>query len=222
MIEAVDTSVGRVVEKNDELGLAENTLIIFTSDNGGLPSVSDLAPLRGQKGSLFQAGTRVPTCMRWTGTVESGATCDTPITSVDFLPTFAALAHAELPTSQPVDGTDISPLLIGQPIPERSVFWHYPLYLQGRGLTIEVPNGSTYSWRGFPSTSLRKGKWKAVKFLEDNSIGLYDLDADPGETNNLADSMPELAAQLRAEIDQWQSETKAPVPSKPNPECILK
>jgi arylsulfatase A-like enzyme len=109
MIEAVDTSVGRVTAKIDELGLAENTLIIFSSDNGGLPSVSQLDPLRGQKGSLFEAGVRVPTCARWTGTIKPGSTCDTPVTSVDFLPTFAALAGAELPTSQPVDGTDISP-----------------------------------------------------------------------------------------------------------------
>ena len=98
--------------------------------------------------------------------MRPNATCDTPITSVDFLPTFAALAGAELPTSQPIDGVNIAPLLSGEPIAERGIFWHYPLYLQGRGLTIDTPGGGTYSWRGFPSTAMRDGKWKMIDFLE--------------------------------------------------------
>lgn len=221
MIEAVDTSVGRVVAKIDELGLGENTLIVFSSDNGGLPQVSQLEPLRGQKGSLFEAGTRVPTAMRWTGTIEAGSTCDVPITSVDFLPTFAKLAGASLPETQPIDGTDIFGLMRGEPMSERSIFWHYPLYLQGRGLEFGVPGGKTYSWRGFPSTSLRRGKWKMVEFFESDRVGLYNLEEDPGEQNNLAEAMPKLAAKLRAEIDAWQAETGAPIPSQPNPECVL-
>lgn len=221
MIEAVDRSVGRVVAKVDELGLADNTLIIFSSDNGGLPSVSQLDPLRGQKGSLFEAGVRVPTCIRWTGKIEAGSTCDTPTTSVDFLPTFASLANAELPTTQPVDGTDISPLFRGGAIAERSIFWHYPLYLQGRGLRFDVPGGGTYSWRGFPSTSLRRGDWKLIEFHEDNSVALFNLASDPGEEHDLSASRPDLTAVLRAEVDAWQEKTAAPVPNARNPECIL-
>jgi arylsulfatase A-like enzyme len=220
MIEAVDTSVGRVVAKVDELGIAEKTLIVFISDNGGTRQ-SQLAPLRGMKGSLFEAGVRVPMCVRWTGTVKPGSTCGTPVTSVDFLPTFASLAGAGLPKSQPVDGTDISPLFRGQTIAERSIFWHYPLYLSGVGLDIAVPGGKTYSWRGFPSTSLRRGDWKLIEFLEDNSIGLYNLKDDPGEGKNLAKSEADLAAKLRAELDAWQARTQAPIPSEPNPECTL-
>jgi arylsulfatase A-like enzyme len=221
MVEAVDTSVGRIAERVDALGIAENTLIVFISDNGGLPSVSQLDPLRGQKGSLFEAGVRVPACMRWIGTVEPKSSCDTPITSVDFLPTFARLGGAKLPTSQPVDGTDISPLLFGKTIPERSIFWHYPLYLQGRGLTIDVPNGKTYSWRGFPSTSLRCGDWKLIEFHEDNTVALYNLRQDPGEHHDLTADMPDLAAKLHAELDAWQAKTKAPIPQTPNPQCVL-
>jgi arylsulfatase A-like enzyme len=221
MIEAVDASVGRVAAKVDELGIAENTLIIFISDNGGLPGVSQLTPLRGQKGSLFEAGVRVPACMRWSGKVQPGSTCDTPITSVDFLPTFASLAGAKVPNSQPVDGADLSPLLSGKEIEERSVFWHYPLYLQGIGLTIDVPGGGTYTWRGFPSSSLRRGDWKLMEFHEDNSVALYNLNDDPGEQNNLAQSMPERTAALRAELDAWQAKTGAPIPVLKNPECIL-
>ena len=221
MIQAVDTSVGRVVAKIDELGIAEDTLVVFSSDNGGLATVSQLEPLRGMKGSLFEAGVRVATCVRWSGTIEAGSTCDTPITSVDFLPTFASLAGAELPETQPVDGVDVSPLFRGQEIAERSIFWHYPLYLQGKGLNISLPDGKTYSWRGFPSTSLRHGKWKLIEFHEDNSIALYNLQEDPGEQNNLAESMHDVATKLRAELDAWQAVTKAPIPTQRNPECVL-
>ncbi|MBI1372349.1 MAG: sulfatase-like hydrolase/transferase [Phycisphaera sp.] len=221
MIEAVDKSVGRVVAKVDELGLTNNTLIIFSSDNGGLPQVSQLDPLRGQKGSLFEGGVRVPMCMRWPGVIQPGSTCDTPVTSVDFLPTFAALTGAKLPTTQPVDGTDISPLMRGQTLPERSIFWHYPLYLQGKGLTINIPGGKTYSWRGFPSTAMRHGDWKIVEFLEDNSVALFNLKDDPGEFRNLAASMPDLARQMHEELNAWQASTSAPIPKTKNPLCVL-
>ncbi|MEM0925349.1 MAG: sulfatase [Planctomycetota bacterium] len=166
MIQAVDTSVGRVVAKIQELGIERKTLVIFTSDNGGLPSVSQLYPLRGQKGSLFEAGVRVPFVASWPGKIQGGTRCETPITSVDLLPTFAGLAGAKLPTSQPVDGVDVSPLFFGKSIPERSIFWHYPLYLQGRGLEVSLGGGKTYSWRGFPSTSVRRGRFKLIEFHE--------------------------------------------------------
>ncbi len=221
MIEAVDSSVGRVTQTIDELGLADNTLIVFTSDNGGLRSVSQLDPLRGEKGSLFEAGVRVPCCVRWRGTIQPGSRCDTPITSVDFLPTFAALADCPLPPDQPADGIDLGPLLRGGAIAERSIFWHYPLYLDGDGLTISTPEGKTYSWRGFPATSLRRGRWKMIEFHESDTAALYDLESDPGERRDLAGEKPELAAKLRAELDAWQAATAAPVPTIPNPECVL-
>ncbi len=225
MIQAVDTSVGRVVAKVDELGIAENTLIIFTSDNGGLNIVSQLAPLRGQKGSLFEGGVRVPTCMRWTGVIEAGSTCDTPITSVDYLPTAAHLADAALPESQPTDGVNILPLLRKQQIPQRSIYWHFPMYLaslvSNDDLAIELPGGETYFWRATPSTSLRRGDWKLIEYHENNTVSLYNLKDDPGEQHNLAQAMPDLTAELRADLDAWQATTKAPIPTEPNPEYIL-
>jgi len=219
MVEAVDTSVKRVVAKVKELGIEKNTIIIFTSDNGGT-TISQLAPLRGTKGSLFEAGVRVPACATWAGRIEPGSRSDTPISSVDFLPTMAKLAGAPLPTKQPVDGIDISPLFFGEKIKERSLFWHYPLYLSGLGLEINTPEG-TYSWRGFPSTSLVRGKYKMINFLEDKSFALYDLSKDVGERNNIIDAMPELASQLKKELKAWQRKVKAPIPTTPNPECVL-
>jgi arylsulfatase A-like enzyme len=159
--------------------------------------------------------------MRWTGKIEPGSVCETPITSVDFLPTFTKLAGGQLPVTQPVDGVEITPLLSGEGISDRSIFWHYPLYLQGRGLTIDVPGGKTYSWRGFPSTSLRRGDWKLIEFHEDNSVALFNLRNDPGEKSDLATTMPQITEQLRAELDAWQEMTNAPVPVLANPECVL-
>jgi len=220
MIEAVDTSVGRVLAKVDELGLSENTLIIFTSDNGGIDRVSQLAPLRGEKGSLFEGGTRIPCVMRWKGRIEPGSSCATPITSVDYLPTFASLGGAPLPDKQPVDGTDVSPLMFGRTIPERAIFWHYPMYLQGHGLSLKMADGVTYSWRGFPSTSMRRGNLKLIEFLETDTAELYDLGKDPGEQHDLSKEMPELFSKMRAELDAWQESTQAPIPSVLNPQYI--
>ncbi len=127
-----------------------------------------------------------------------------------------------MPTTQPVDGTDISPLLKGKTIPQRSIFWHYPLYLSGRrGFSIDLPDGGTYIWRGVPSTSMRRGDYKLMELHEDNSITLYNIKDDPGETKNLARTMPKLAARLRAELKKWQKDTKAPISTVPNPEYDL-
>lgn len=220
MIEAIDTSVGRISDTVDRLGLSENTLIIFTSDNGGIDKMSQLAPLRSQKGSLFEGGTRIPCVMRWKDHIEPGTSCDTPITSVDYLPTFASLGNAPLPNKQAVDGTDISPLMFGKPIPERSIFWHYPLYLKGKGLSIKMSDGVTYSWRGFPSTAIRRGQYKMIEFLETDTAELYDLTNDPGEEHDLSKEMPDLASKMRAELDAWQDSTKAPIPAILNPKYI--
>lgn len=220
MIDAVDRSVGRIVAKVDALGLGENTLIVFTSDNGGISNVSQLDPLRGEKGSLFEAGVRIPCAMRWVGRIKPGSSCATPITSVDYLPTFAGLAGVKLPAGQVVDGVDISPLIDGKPIPERAIFWHYPLYLSGRGLTLGMADGSDCSWRGFPSSSMRRGDFKLIEFFETDSVALYDLSKDPGEQHDLTESNPRLAAEMRAELDAWQAATKAPIPATLNPEYI--
>lgn len=218
MIDAVDKSVGRIVAKVDELGLGENTLIVFTSDNGGVSNVSRLDPLRGEKGSLFEAGVRIPCAMRWTGRIKPGSSCATPITSVDYLPTFTALAGVKLPEGQAVDGTDVSPLIDGNPIPERAIFWHYPLYLQGKGLTLRMGDGTDYSWRGVPASSMRRGDFKLIEFFETDSVMLFDLSKDPGEQHDLTKSNPELAAKMRSELDAWQAVAKAPIPTVLNPE----
>ena len=202
MVEAVDTSVGRILETLDELNLSEQTLVIFSSDNGGT-RVSINRPMRGVKGSLYEGGIRVPTCMRWPAIIKPGSKSATPVTSVDFLPTFAELAGVALPTSQPVDGRSFVPLLKGRAaLQHRAIFWHYPLYLAGRAT---------------PASAIRKGDWKLIESFEDGSAELYNLSSDISESKNLADEAPSKARELHQELMDWRSATNAVEPREPNP-----
>ena len=202
MVEAVDTSVGRIMATLDELNLSEKTLVIFSSDNGGT-RVSINRPLRGVKGSLYEGGVRVPTCMKWPEVIEAGSRSATPITSVDFLPTFAELAGVSLPTAQPVDGESFVPLLRGQrALSNRPIFWHYPLYLTGRAS---------------PASAIRKGDWKLIEYFEDGRLELYNLATDVSESRNLADAEPSVARELHEELRTWRKATNAVEPRTINP-----
>lgn len=221
MIEAVDRSVGRLREKLDELHLAEKTLFLFSSDNGGNSSVTRNLPLRGGKGALTEGGIRVPTLAAWPGVVTSGTRSVVPITSVDFLPTFAELAGAVLPDSQPVDGISIVPLLEGRAalhLRDRPVFWFFPLYLQGGPGDAVAPifGSSSMFWRGVPSATVIRGDAKLTHFFEDGSVALYDLADDPGELNNLAPTRIEEARELDQVLANWLAQTGAKIPMELN------
>ena len=202
MVEAVDTSVGGVLKALEEFSLAEKTLVIFSSDNGGT-RVSINQPLRGVKGSLYEGGVRVPTCMRWPGVIAAGTKSLAPITSVDFLPTFAELAGVSLPAGQPVDGESFAPLIEGRPaLDDRAIFWHYPLYLAGRAT---------------PASAIRKGDWKLIEFFEDGRVELYNVATDNSESRNMADAAPAKASELHQELIAWRKATNAVEPREPNP-----
>ncbi len=220
MIEAVDKSVGRIRDKLRELEIDDETLVIFSSDNGGLPRVTQNVPLRGGKGSLFEGGIRIPTCAAWSGSIEPGSSCDTPIISVDFMPTFAQLAGAELPDSQPVDGASIVPLLEGKPaLEDRAIFWHYPLYLSGDigGKVLPVAETNVLYWRAVPASAIRRGDWKLIHYFEDNSVKLFNVSEDISERHDLAEQDPERAQALLEQLRKWQHETEAPIPTELNP-----
>ncbi|MEP4079440.1 sulfatase [Haloferula sp.] len=222
MVEAVDTSVGQVRKALQENGLFENTLFIFTSDNGGHAGATWCEPLKGAKGAFYEGGLRVPTCMTWPGTIEPGSTCNTPITGVDLMPSFTEMAGAELPTNQPVDGKSWIPLLSGKNDghADRSIFWHYPLYLTGGSYDKIIPVHGTDEgyWRATPCSVIRKGDWKLMKFFESDSVELYNLKEDVSESTDLAKKHPEKTEALLKELKQWQKETEAVIPSTPNPD----
>jgi arylsulfatase A-like enzyme len=217
MIASVDESVGRVMAVLDELKLADNTVVIFTSDNGGVGGyvregiksggdVTDNAPLRSGKGSLYEGGTRVPFVVRWPGKIPAGTSNDVPAIHVDIFPTFVALAEGKMPDKQVADGESLVPLLRdpGAKLAREAIYQHFPGYLGASG----------DGWRTTPVTIVHAGDWKLMEFLEDGRLELYNLRNDLGETKNLANAEPEKTAALRAKLVAWRESVKAPMPEK--------
>lgn len=216
MIASVDESVGRVMQVLDELKLADNTVLIFTSDNGGVGGysreglkraggITDNAPLRSGKGSLYEGGTREPFIVRWPGVTKPGSVCDVPTIHVDLYPTFLELAAASKPP-QVLDGESLVPLFRdpSTSLKRDAIFQHFPGYL-GAGKD---------SWRTTPVSLIQIGDWKLMEFLEDGRLELYNLRNDIGETRNLAREMPEKTRDLHARLLAWRADIKAPMPTK--------
>jgi len=215
MIETMDAGVGRILQKIEELNL-DNTLIIFTSDNGGISNLSRQHPLRAGKGSYYEGGIRVPFLVYWKDKGLKARLSETPITNLDIYPTILELLDISAPDNYVLDGQSIASHLLNEtPIAERGLFWHFPIYLQAYRVGGDESRDSLFRTR--PGTVMRKGKWKLHEYFEDGGLELYDLDADPGETNNLAESMPDRTKALHAEMKQWRKEMDAPVPTELNP-----
>jgi arylsulfatase A-like enzyme len=220
MIASLDESVGRVLAAIDEAGLGDRTLVIFSSDNGGVggyeaaglrgvKGITDNAPLRSGKGSLHEGGIRVPFLFRWPGTIRPGSRSGEPILSVDLSPTLCDLAGVPGPEGQPIDGVSLLPILTGEAdsLGREAIFWHFPGYLGARG----------DQWRTTPVSVVRSGPMKLMHFLEDGRFELYDLVDDPGESSNLADRRPEEVRRLRSLLEDWQAQVGAPIPGPNRP-----
>jgi arylsulfatase A-like enzyme len=216
MIASVDESVGRVMALLDELKLAENTVLIFTSDNGGVggyeregikksKDTTDNAPLRSGKGSLYEGGTRVPFIVRWPGVTKPGTTTDVPAIHVDVYPTFLELAGATPPANYPLDGESLVPLWrdAAAKLKRDAIYQHMPGYL-GAGEN---------TWRTTPVTLVQSGEWKLLEYLEDRRLELYNLREDLGEKTNLAEKMPDKTKELHAKMQAWREAIKAPMPA---------
>ena len=206
MIENLDANIGRLLRALDDAGQAENTVVMFTSDNGGLAtsegSPTSNRPLAEGKGWMYEGGTREPLLVRWPGTVAAGRVCRAPLTSPDFYPTLLEIAGLPLLPEQHTDGVSFLPLLRGDAASERgAMFWHYPHYgNQG----------------GTPGSSVRLGDWKLIEFFEDGRRELYHLRDDAGESHNLASEMPSLTADLGTLLADWRAQVEAKIP-QPNP-----
>ena len=216
MIEKMDESIGKIVDEVDRLGLKENTLVLFTSDNGGIRRFSRQDPYRSGKGSYFEGGIREPMLVRWPAKVRGGAKCDVPVCGIDFYPTFLDAAGLQAPTGKILDGVSLLPLLTQTgSIEDRALFWHFPVYLQtyaGAGDDSHDP-----LFRTRPGSAMRSGRWKLHEYFEDGRLELYDLSADVGERKNLAEEMPDKAEELHAMLKEWRAELDCPVPTKLNP-----
>jgi arylsulfatase A len=205
VIESMDDTVGQLMKALQEQNLEKNTLVIFTSDNGGLhvpelnhKRITHNKPFRAGKGFLYEGGLRVPLIVRWPNQYKAGQLVDTPVNTVDLFPTIAAssgIKHSSL------EGVNLSPLGTGGNLATRSLFWHQPHYTnQG----------------GRPSGAVRHGDWKLIEHYEDGSAELFNLLYDPGETQSLAEKRPEQVKQLRAELQSWRTKVKAQM-NEPNP-----
>jgi arylsulfatase A-like enzyme len=206
MIQAMDEAVGTVLDALDEADLAERTVVVFMSDNGGLSTseghpTSNL-PLRAGKGWLYEGGIREPMIIKWPGVTAPGSVSDAPVISTDFYPTMLDMAGLPLMEDQHVDGMSLEPLLRATGSVDRNVlYWHYPHYgNQG----------------GSPGSAVRAGDWKLIQFFDGDRFELYDLANDIGETNDLAGAEPARVEELRAMLRVWHREVGALFPS-PNP-----
>jgi len=217
-VEQVDLSLGRIVHKLKELNIEKNTIVIFTSDNGGITGITSNLPLRGGKGTYYEGGIRVPFCIKWPGITNPGSQTDVPITGVDFMPTFAEIASAQLPGDQPVDGVSFLPLLRGEQLEqERSFFFHFPLYLgTGRDKVLPTWDGQENYWRAVPSTTIISGDWKLIYYYEYDRYELFNLKDDISEQYDLSSTEPETANSLLDELNRWTDDVQAPIPSVPN------
>ena len=221
MIASVDDSVGRVMQALDAASIADNTVLVFTSDNGGVGGyvreglkkagdITDNAPLRSGKGSLYEGGIRVPLIIRWPGIAPAATSCDVPTMHVDVFPTFAELAAAPAPR-QMLDGESLVPLVRdpGGTLRRDAIFQHFPGYL-GSGKNI---------WRTTPVSIVQSGDWKLMEFLEDGRLELYHLREDLGEATNLASSRAEKAAEMQARLAAWRDEVRALMPQRQGPDA---
>ena len=207
MVERLDDSVGRLLAKLDELGLRENTMVVFYSDNGGKETYASQQPLRSGKGWLYEGGVRVPLIVRWPGRVASDSTTDHMMSTVDFFPTFLEILGDEA-TPRDLDGESFLDVLEGADArTDRTLYWHYPHYHVGSGMV--------------PAGAVRRGRYKLIEWFEGsvagegNAFELFDLESDISEARNLADTHRKLADKLKAELRFWRSRVGAqmPVPS---------
>lgn len=209
MIECLDNSVGRICSVVDSLGMGDNTIIVFTSDNGGSVPVTDNFMLRGGKGMPYEGGSRVPLIVKWPEVIRQGTKCKTPVINVDFYPTFMSVAGVEKYAN--LDGKDLTPLFRGLDIDtDRDLFWHFPAYL-------ESYRGSGKDFRATPYSTIRSGDWKLIYFYESKNCELYNLSADMKEQKDLSAECPKKKEELLKKLNEWLAETNAPQPEKKNP-----
>eukprot|EP00095_Tigriopus_kingsejongensis_P000439 snap_masked-scaffold3337_size9153-processed-gene-0.4 protein:Tk00439 transcript:snap_masked-scaffold3337_size9153-processed-gene-0.4-mRNA-1 annotation:"aryl-sulphate sulphohydrolase" len=213
MIAAMDEAVGVILKTLDDLKLAENTMVVFTSDNGPHGSFSRAEPLRGVKGMYYEGGIREPFLVRHPGKIVAGARNVTPISQIDLYPTFLELAGVARP--ERLDGVSLVPALQGKPLPERDLFWHFPGYLQSYQPDAD---SASRKFRTTPCSVIRRGDWKLIHYFEDGAQELYDLKTDLSEKVNLVKTEPEKARELATALTAWQREVKAPIPTKKNPQ----
>ena len=199
-IEATDRAIGRVLDELNQLGIAEQTLVIFTSDNGGWSGATDNQPLRAGKGYLYEGGLRVPLIVRWPGMTQAGTENPTPVVSMDLTATMLDAAGVPLAKGEQLDGLSLRPLFQQHKLQRDALFFHYPHF--------------AFHKANRPGSAIRWGSHKLILRYDDDSVELFDLENDVGEKQNLAASKPDLTQKLKERLTNWLAETKAGLPEK--------
>ncbi len=214
MVEAMDMNIGRLMSALRELNLDKSTLVIFTSDNGGIAAISPQVPLRAGKGSYYEGGIRVPLVMRWPEVIPEGSQNHTPTMNFDFFPTFSEILNIE--KSEGLDGESLIPSILGKETNQRALIWHFPIYLEAYD---PVNDGSRdILFRTRPGSIIRRGKWKLHEYFERNELVLYNLEEDLTELKDVSEQHPEIVRDLLKELNDWREKMEAPVPTQSNPE----
>tara|TARA_B100000242_G_scaffold293930_1_gene273738 strand:- start:9364 stop:10842 length:1479 start_codon:yes stop_codon:yes gene_type:complete len=214
MIRSLDENIGKVLSKIEELNLSEETLIIFTSDNGGIRSISNQNPLRAGKGSYYEGGIRVPMIFSWKGKLETNKKSFERISNIDFYPTIKnIIGHKN--KNLKLDGLDLNPIFRGKKLKERALFFHFPVYLEA--YNVQKDDGKDPLFRTRPGSVIIKGDWKLHHYFEDNELELYNLSDDMSESKNLSKINKEITTRLYNDLDFWRTSNNAPIPSDKNP-----
>ena len=213
MIQSLDENVGKIIDKIEELNLTENTLIIFTSDNGGVRAISNQFPLRAGKGSYYEGGIKVPLIFSWKKVIKKKSKSYERVSNIDFYPTIKKIIGYE--NKIELEGQDLSPIFVNRKLKERSLFFHFPIYLEP--YNVYKDNARDPLFRTKPGSVIIKNNWKLHHYFEDDSLELYNLKEDISESKNTARKNKKIAAELYEELNNWRKLNRAYIPKKKNP-----
>ena len=216
MIEAMDLAVGKILQTIDSLNFSDNTLLIFTADNGAHGGQTLSRPLRGGKGMYYEGGIREPLFIKWAGQIKPNTINHTPVIGSDLFPTIADILGDKTVLNQ-LDGLSLLPLLQEKAIDNRPLFWHFPAYLEmyKNDRAFEDSYGKPW-FRTTPVSIIREGEWKLLEYFENKELELYNLKDDIGERKNLAETNPQMTKKLHQKLKAWRNQTNTPVPTKLN------
>ena len=213
MIQSVDENIGKIINKIEDLGLSENTLFIFTSDNGGIRSISNQSPLRAGKGSYYEGGIKVPLIFSWRGKIKEASKSYERVSNIDFFPTIKKIVGYKN-NDLKLDGVDLSPIFEGRNLKKRALFYHFPIYLQA--YNVQEDNGTDPLFRTRPGSVIIKDKWKLHHYFEDDKKELYDIENDISESYDLSKVNIQKTEELFNSLNSWRELNNAPIPFEKN------
>jgi len=213
MIQSLDENIGKILNKIEELNLSEKTLVIFTSDNGGIRSISNQFPLRAGKGSYYEGGIKVPLIFSWKGKINEKSESFERVSNIDFFPTIKKIVGYEN-NNLKLEGLDLSPIFENKKVDDRALFFHFPVYLQPYNVLKD--NGTDPLFRTRPGSVIIKDDWKLHHYFEDNSLELYNIKEDVSESVNLSKENQDKTNELFTELNMWRKENNAPIPTHKN------